>query len=156
MMNSFRLLAAAAGRVWDEYMSVLVLSALWLLAQVLIIPGPPATATLFAMARATREGQFWTAADAWAAFREHFWPAWRWGLPNLLVFGLGLYNLSVFWNVPGVWAGLRWVWLLGLLVWLGLNLFSGRSTWPRPTAPCATPTPTAPASGCCTRPRPSC
>jgi uncharacterized membrane protein YesL len=122
-MSALRLLVAAAGRVWDEYASVLLLSALWLLAQVLIVPGPPATATLFDMARATRQGQFWSAADAWVAFREHFWPAWRWGLPNLLVFGLGLYNLSVFWNVPGVWATLRWVWLAVLLVWLGLNLF---------------------------------
>lgn len=118
------ILVAAARRVWDEYLSVLLLSAAWLLAQVLIVPGPPATAMLFAMARATYDGTYWGAADAWAAFRRHFWPAWRWGLPNLLILVLGLYNLSVFWNVPGgVWVGLRWVWAAGLLVWLGLNLF---------------------------------
>jgi uncharacterized membrane protein YesL len=122
-MSPFAILAAATRRAWDEYMSVLVISAGWLLAQVLIIPGPPATATLFAMARATHDGLYWGTAEAWAAFRELFWPAWRWGLPNLLVVGLGLYNISVFWNVPGVWAGLRWLWVGGVLVWLGLNLF---------------------------------
>ena len=122
-MRPTSIVAAATRRVWDEYMSVLLLSAGWLLAQVLIIPGPPATAALFAMARATHDGVFWSTADALAAFRALFWPAWRWGLPNLLVIGIGLYNISVFWNVPGVWAGLRWLWLAGLLVWLGLNLF---------------------------------
>ena len=122
-MNPFAILAAATRRAWDEYMSVLVISAAWLLAQVLIIPGPPATAALFAMAHATHDGVFWSATDAWAAFRALFWPAWRWGLPNLLVIGIGLYNISVFWNVPGVWVGLRWLWLAALLVWLGLNLF---------------------------------
>ena len=122
-MNPGSIVIAATRRAWDEYMSVLLLSAAWLLAQVLVIPGPPATAALFAMARAGYDGVFWSAADAWAAFRVNFWPAWRWGLPNLLVIGIGLYNVSVFWNVPGVWAGLRWLWVVVLLVWLGLNLF---------------------------------
>ncbi len=117
------MLVSAWRRVWDEYLSVLVLSAVWLLAQVLVVPGPPATAALFAMVRATYDGTYWGAGDAWAAFRAHFWPAWRWGLPNLLIFGIGLYNLSVFWNVPGsVWGGLRWLWVLVLLAWLGLNV----------------------------------
>jgi len=98
-MSSASILATATRRFWDEYLSALVISSLWLLAQVLILPGPPATAALFAMSRATYDGTYWGAPDAWAAFREHFWAAWRWGLPNLLVLGLGLYNLSVFWNV---------------------------------------------------------
>jgi len=123
-MSSASILATATRRFWDEYLSALVISSLWLLAQVLILPGPPATAALFAMSRATYDGTYWGAPDAWAAFREHFWAAWRWGLPNLLVLGLGLYNLSVFWNVPGgVWAGLRWLWAVALLAWLALNLF---------------------------------
>lgn len=122
-MSPLAILSAATRRAWDEYMSVLVISAAWLLAQVLIIPGPPATAALFAMARATHDGMYWNAVDAWVAFRAQFWPAWRWGLPNLLVIIIGLYNISVFWNVPGIWAGLRWLWLAALLVWLGLNLF---------------------------------
>jgi len=123
-MNTFAVLAAAFRRTWEEWLSVMVLSALWLLAQALVVPGPPATATLFAMARATHDGDYWGAADAWAAFRSLFWPAWRWALPTYLVVGLALYNLSVFWNVPGAaWNALRLVWLLALVAWLGLNLF---------------------------------
>lgn len=123
-MNPFAVLAFAGRRTWDEWLSIVVLSALWLLAQVLVVTGPPATATLFAMARATHDGVYWGPADAWVAFRTLFWPAWRWGLPNLLVIGISVYNLSVFWNVPGAtWIALRVVWLLVLLAWLGLNLF---------------------------------
>lgn len=123
-MNPFAILSTATRRAWDEYMSVLVLSSLWLLAQVLVIPGPPATAVLFAMARATHDGEYWGAADGWAAFRDLFWPAWLWVLPNLLVVGVAIYNLSVFWNVPGaLWAGLRMLWLVVLLLWIGLNLY---------------------------------
>lgn len=123
-MNPFAIMRFALRRTWDEYLSVIVLSALWLLAQVLIITGPPATAVLFAMARATREGAYWGAGDAWSAFRALFWPAWKWALPNALVIGIALYNLSTFWSIPGAsWAALRVIWFVVLLILIGLNLF---------------------------------
>ena len=123
-MNPFAIFAHALRRTWDEWISAILISCLWLLAQLLIVTGPPATATVFAMARRTYDGEYWTAADAWAAFRELFGPAWLWAVPNILVIGLSLYNINTFWNLPGgMWSGLRVVWLLGLLVWLALNLF---------------------------------
>ena len=69
-MNPLNALTFATRRAWDEWISVVILSALWLPAQVLIIPGPPATAMLFAMARQTHDGVYWGAADAWAANRK--------------------------------------------------------------------------------------
>jgi hypothetical protein len=122
-MNAFTILAFAIRRWWDEYISVILLSAAWLLAQVLVIPGPPATAALYAMTRETYDGRYWGAADAWAAWRAYFWPAWKWGALNLMVAGVGLYNVSTFWYVPGVWQGLRVVWLVALAVWLALNVY---------------------------------
>ncbi len=123
-MSPFSIFAFALRRTWDEWISAILISCLWLLAQVLIVPGPPATATVWAMARRTYDGEYWNAADAWAAFRALFGPAWLWALPNIAVIGLSLYNISTFWFLPGgVWSGLRVVWVLGLLVWLALNLF---------------------------------
>ena len=123
-MSPLQILTAATRRSWDEYMSVLLLSAAWLLAQVLVIPGPPATAALFAMARNTYDGIYWNAGNVWYDFKALFIPAWKWALPNIAVVGLALYNLSTFWNVPGgAWGGLRVVWLVGLVLWLALNLF---------------------------------
>jgi uncharacterized membrane protein YesL len=123
-MNPLAIFAHALRRTWDEWISAILISCLWLLAQLLIVTGPPATATLFAMARRTYDGEYWSAADAWATFRALFGPAWLWGLPNIVVIGLSLYNISTFWSVPGgMWSGLRIIWLIGLLVWLALNLF---------------------------------
>lgn len=123
-MNPLSIIAYALRRWWDEYVSVLLISVSWLLAQVLIIPGPPATATLFAMARRTFDGEYWNASEVWETFKGLFVPAWVWALPNIAVVGLALYNISTFWNVPGgVWSGLRLLWVVGLLVWLGINLF---------------------------------
>ena len=123
-MNPLPILSHALRRTWDEWISVVMISALWLVAQVLIVPGPPATAVLFAMTRNTYDGIYWNAGNVWYDFKELFVPAWKWALPNLFVIGLALYNLSTFWNVPGgAWGGLRVVWLVGLVVWLALNLF---------------------------------
>lgn len=123
-MNPLVIMTNALRRSWDEWVPVVLLSTVWLLAQVLVVPGPPATAVLFDMARRTRNGEYWAASDAWEAFRAFFWPAWKWALPNILIIGTAIYNISTFWNVPGgVWAGLRVLWFVGLLAWLGLNLF---------------------------------
>lgn len=123
-MNPLPILTHALRRSWDEWISVVMISALWLAAQVLIVPGPPATAVLFAMARNTYDGIYWNAGNVWYDFKELFLPAWKWALPNIVIVGLALYNLSTFWNVPGgAWGGLRVVWLVGLVVWLALNLF---------------------------------
>jgi len=122
-MNPFAILAYATRRTWEEWLSVIMISCLWLVAQVLVVPGPSATAALFAAARDTYDGTYWNANDVWYHFKRAFGPAWKWGALNVVVVGLSLFNLSTFWSAPGVWAWLRWVWLAGLGVWLGLNLF---------------------------------
>lgn len=121
-MNPLAILAFALRRTWDEWISVILVSALWLMAQVLIITGPPATATLYASARNTYDGLYWNAGHVWSDFKTLFIPAWKWGLLTIPVIIISFYNLSVFWNVPGVWAWLRFLWLAGLLVWLGVNM----------------------------------
>ncbi len=123
-MNPVVILASATRRCWEEYVSVIILSALWFLAQVLIIPGPPMTAALCAMARSTTTNEYWGAADVWGTFKALFWPAWRWALPNAVIVGIAVYNLSAFWAVPGAsWAILKAIWLTVLLVVIGINLF---------------------------------
>lgn len=108
---------------WDEWVVFLVLNAAWFLLQLPIITGPPATAALFAMVSESHGGVYWGPRDAWAAFRRLFWPAWRWGLPNLILLAIAVFNFVVYWDSPGLtWALFRLIWTVTLFVWFGLNL----------------------------------
>lgn len=125
MMNPFLILVHSARQAWRNYYHTLLISALWLAAQLLIVTGPPATAVLFAMAQNTHEGAYWNAGNLWHAFRELFVPAWIWAMPNILVAaGLALGPVSDWWGRSGVaLAGLRVAWVALAALWLGLNLF---------------------------------
>jgi hypothetical protein len=94
-------------------------------AQLLIIPGPPMTAVLFAMARQTHDGYQWNITEVYHAFRELFVPGWLWALVNVPVVGLLAWLLfSAAWGGGGVAAMLaRGVWLLLAVAWLGVNLY---------------------------------
>ena len=109
---------------WDDWVPFLLLNAAWFLMQLTVVGGPPATAALYAMVRESHDGVYWGPRDAWAAFRRYFWPAWRWGLPNLALLIVAVFNFAAYWDTPGLsWALLRWLWALTLFAWFGLNLF---------------------------------
>ncbi|MCB8982688.1 MAG: hypothetical protein H6659_02580 [Ardenticatenaceae bacterium] len=113
----------ASARWWYEWTAVLPLALVWFICQLLVLPGPPATAVLYALMRQSSDNQWWNGRDAWQAAKQLFWPAWKWALVNGLVVGLALFNLFTYWDTPGLfWTALRLVWLLVLTTWLGLNL----------------------------------
>ncbi len=123
-MNPARILGRAARRWWYDWTVIVIVCPLWLLAQLFIITGPPATATLYALMGSTAESHYYGPAEAWAAFKEMFWPAWRWALVNLFVWGVGAFNLLYYWPEVGAgWLALRLAWIGALSVWLALNLF---------------------------------
>ncbi|MBK8986696.1 MAG: hypothetical protein IPM39_11540 [Chloroflexi bacterium] len=123
MIRVTAVLLQASKRWWYEWTAVLPIALAWFVCQVLVLPGPPATAVLFSLMRQSYDNQWWNGRDIWTAAKELFWPAWQWALVNGLVIGLALFNLLTYWDVPGpLWIFLRVVWLLALTVWLGLNL----------------------------------
>lgn len=108
---------------WDEWVVFLALNVAWFFLQLPIVTGPPATAALFAMVKESYDSVYWGPRDAWVAFRRLFWPAWRWGLPNLLLIAVALLNFVVYWDTPGsTWRLLRLVWGLTLFTLFALNL----------------------------------
>lgn len=123
-MNPLRLLGRATQVWWQDWISILILSSVWLLLQLPLVTGPPATAMLYAMMGESRDGLYWGPAEAWAAFRRLFWPAWRWALVNLLVTGVVAVNLLTYTAQAGsLWLLLRLLWIGGLSLWLLVNLF---------------------------------
>lgn len=101
---------------------MILLNILWLLLQVPLVTGPPATAVLFVIARKVHEDEVWEMPELWTEMRRLFWPAWRWALPNLLLGGMLVWNLYAFQAAAGgVWIALRFSWGVGLVLWLLLN-----------------------------------
>ncbi|MDT8307183.1 MAG: hypothetical protein RRC07_14725 [Anaerolineae bacterium] len=108
---------------WDEWVVFLALNAAWFFLQLPVVTGPPATAALFAMVNESYGKVYWGPRDAWAAFRRLFWPAWRWGLPNLLVIAVAVFNFVAYGDTPGLnWRLLRLLWVVTLFALFGLNL----------------------------------
>ncbi len=123
MIRPFHVIWRAFGVWWDQWFILTILNIAWLVAQLLVVTGPPATAVLFAMTHRTLDGDFWDHHEVGQAFREMFWPAWRWGALNLLVIGVAAFNLLAYADDAGVWNVLRMVWLVALVLWGSLNLF---------------------------------
>ncbi|MBK8902749.1 MAG: hypothetical protein IPM53_16285 [Anaerolineaceae bacterium] len=123
MIRPFHVIWRAFAVWWDQWFILTILNIGWFVAQLFVVMGPPATAVLFAMTQRTLDGDFWDHREVGQAFREMFWPAWRWGALNLLVVGVAAFNLLTYADAAGVWNLLRMVWLVVLVLWGSLNLF---------------------------------
>lgn len=118
-MNLWRILQESGRRWWYEWPSLLLLGYGWFLAQLLVIPGPPATAVLFGICR---EKGYWGVGDVWHLFRQLFWASWWWGAAYLFITTILAVNLWFFTAETAVlWHLLRLLWLASLFVWFGLN-----------------------------------
>lgn len=123
---------AAFGVFWkalqywaDEAILLVQLNALWFLAQLLIVPGPPATAALMTITNRMAHGELVYWRDAWRAFRRHFWKAWRWGVLNLIFIGVLAYNYIYYTgNMSGILLQAAAVtWALMIATWVAVQLY---------------------------------
>lgn len=126
MDKPLSIIGRALRSYWEEGFNLLLINLLWFLAQLLVIPGPPATAALFAVTNHVAHGGFARLAGFWDAFRQFFGPAWKWGIINLVaIFILGyaalFYGSGVLDSVGPLLSLLMWF-LLGS--WLFLQLFA--------------------------------
>lgn len=111
---------------WGDEIALLVpLNAAWLLAVLLIIPGPPATAALLVVANRMAHGELVSWRIARDAFRRYFWKSWAWAAINLAFIGLLVFN-HLYYSAHTTGAVLimaRTAWALMMLVWSGLQLY---------------------------------
>ena len=108
---------------WREFTTFLVINIIWLILQFFIITGPPATALLYSVARVAVDDDLIEFSAMWKSFKSLFIPAWKWGLMNLVVFGIIIINFYFYQDFPGFfWAVLRAAWGMLLILWTCVNL----------------------------------
>lgn len=127
MRNPGSIIIDVLKNYWDEMFNLMLFNMLWLVAQLLIVPGPPATAALFYVANRAAKGGFVRLSDFVDAFKRYFWESWKWGALNILVI-LILGNALVFYassQLQGPFSlSLAVVNLFLLVEWLFTQLFA--------------------------------
>lgn len=124
MKNAFRIVRRAFSIWWDSLMHVTLFNMLWVLAQLLVVTGPPATAAMFVLAQRFKERDLLVPMDFFVEIKRLFVPAWKWGTLNFLIVGLLVINFVGSMNQEGeIWFFLRYVWLFLGILWYILNLF---------------------------------
>ncbi len=105
---------------------MMVCNLFWLLANLLVVPGPPATLALVHYTNRLAHGEVADFSDFWEAFRGYWGPAWRWGALDLgiIAFLIGdLYFTSMYFQ--GLWQQyLQGLYLALLVAWLILQFFT--------------------------------
>jgi len=112
--------------IWSDLWTVLACNLIWLLANVLIVTGPPATLALVYYADRLAHDEVADLGDFWKAFLSYWGPAWRWGAVNLLVIIFLVMDVSLTGQNAQAWWGpyLQGLYIVLLAIWLILQFFS--------------------------------
>jgi len=82
MAKVWRVLQAALRDLWEEMLTAVLCNLLWVILNLLLITGPPATVAMFYVANRLAHDETADLRDFFIALRRYFGPSWRWGLVN--------------------------------------------------------------------------
>lgn len=124
MFRAFGVIGRTLALWWKHIGQLTLFNVAWLVLQVPIVTGPPATAAMYVIARRVADDELLDLGDGWQALRQMWWPAWRWGLVNLIVLVTLVGNFYAYQAFSGWgWVALRLLWGAIGVVWLAVNLF---------------------------------
>jgi len=124
MVQAFRLAGRTITMWWRELILLVIFNVIWWLSQLLIITGPPATATMYRIAQKLTDNQLVDFTDSWKEFRLMFFSAWKWGALNMILLLVLVVNLAGYWNAEGwEWSFLKLIWMFIAITLYMLNLF---------------------------------
>jgi len=79
MLQTLKLFGLAIRKWWKEFLFLLALNFLWLLAQMTVILGPPSTVALYIVTQHVLDGSIVDFGDFWRAIKGNFVNSWIWG-----------------------------------------------------------------------------
>ena len=126
MKDVFNVLRSSLRDLWDDLWMVAVCNLIWLLALVLLIPGPPATLALFYYGRRLARGEQTSLGDFFRAMQVYWSTAWRWALVNLALVLILLGDILILKPVrpsPLIQFS-QGFYLAVVLTWLFIQLFT--------------------------------
>ena len=112
----FKLLWQGIKDLFEQFLTMIMFSVAWWLSVLLIVPGPPATVTLFAMADPRRQTSTPEMSDAIAVFRTSFRRAWGFALCTVPLILILVWNLAAFAGTADLLAALVPLWVIMLLL----------------------------------------
>ncbi len=127
MRSAFAITVDAIKVLWDNAFLAIFCSLVWLFLVLLIIPGPPATIAIYAIANriAAREPLL-DYRDYLHAIWEHFGLGWRWAIINLPILVLLLVDIRIIPKMLPVSAAapVQIFFFISAVFWCVLNWFA--------------------------------
>jgi uncharacterized membrane protein YesL len=126
MNDVYEVLRAAFREMWEDVWTVAACNLIWLISQVLILPGPPATLALFYYGNQAARGEVVELKDFLRAMRQFWRTGWRWGIANYLLAGIliGDYLLTGRLSQSAAAQFVQGFYLAVLGLWLLLQLYT--------------------------------
>ncbi|MCL4265968.1 MAG: DUF624 domain-containing protein [Anaerolineae bacterium] len=120
------IIRAALRDMADDLFVTAVVNLLWLILTLLIVTAPPAIVALFYVGNRKAHGEVTEVSDFFFALRHYFWPAWRWGLVNviILLFLWGDVVLTGYLSQSAFARFAQGFYLILLVIWLFLQLYA--------------------------------
>lgn len=110
---------------WDDWITMIAISVLWLLSWVTVIGGPPATLGIYYVTRSLAYGEALGVGGFVRGARRHAGVAWRWMLANVGAILVVVANVRFYAGIGAAWAGLlQGFFLMVGLVWVVVQFFA--------------------------------
>jgi len=109
---------------FEQFMMLSLLSLLWWLSVILVIPGPPATVALASVTDPRRKGAAPELADAIEVFRTSWSRAWGIGILTVPSLAMLFWNLTFFTGSNHVLAPMIPLWLIMLVLLFVLTFYA--------------------------------
>lgn len=123
-MRFLRLFLRGLKDAYDQFVLVMIVSVLWWVCALLVIPGPPATVALFRMMDPRNAVQMPELADFFRVLREHFRTAWGIAIFTVPVIVVLAWNMLFFRNTDSVFAIMVPLWFVMIAIVFVLMVYA--------------------------------